>query len=222
MRTLVLLVCSLFLQALAYAEAEDTLTTDGSLVEKPITITITGVDDMSTDTVAAINRLAAVLESIQTSSVELPDEQLAALDELIAGMTRLVEATGEAAPKLEEALLQSQTTLAEVTRGVADEVNTTVVEPSLTRLEQITQSLASVVAKARTTAYIAGALLLGLIIAILVWLGRYLAQILTALREVTGRYVLVDRAEWDRLRDLASQGISDRSKHRRMPLTPQR
>ncbi|MEM6818938.1 MAG: hypothetical protein AAF578_09100 [Pseudomonadota bacterium] len=219
MRSLVLVMFVLLLPVPAYSQDAKDRSADGSSVEEPITITITGVDNMSADTVAAINRLAAVLESIQTSGVELPDDQIAALDELIASLTRLVEATGEAAPKLDEALLQSQITLAEVTRGVADEVNTTVVEPSLTRLEQITQSLASVVAKARTTAYIAGALLLSLIIAVLVWLGRYLAQILTALREVTGRYVLVDRAEWDRLRGLRHQ---DPSKHRRTPLTPQR
>lgn len=176
MRTLVLLVCSLFLQALAYAEAEDTLTTDGSLVEKPITITITGVNDMSTDTVAAINRLTAVLESIRTSGIALPGDELTALNEVITSLTRLVEATGEAAPNLEEALLKSQTTLADVTRGVADEVNVTVVEPSLTRLEQVTESFAEIAAKARTTGYVAGALLLGLVIAILVWLGRYLDQ----------------------------------------------
>ena len=219
MRSVVLMLCALLLPVPAYSQDVEDRSAEGSLVQEPITITITGVDDMSADTVAAINRLAAVLESIQTSGVELRDEQLAALEELIANMTHLVEATGEAAPKLDEALLQSQTTLAEVTRSVADEVNATVVEPSQTRLEQITQSLASVVTKARTTAYIAGALLLSLTIAVLLWLGRYLAQILIALREVTGRYVLVDRAEWDRLRGLKYQ---DPSKHRRTPLTPQR
>ncbi|MEL6215334.1 MAG: hypothetical protein AAFQ99_06635 [Pseudomonadota bacterium] len=219
MRAFILVLYCLLLHAPAYAQEVEPLRTDSSPGEAPITITITGLDDMSADTLAAIDRLTVVLESIQTSGITLPRDELTALNEVITSLTNLVEATGETAPNLEEALLQSQTTLADLTRGVADEVNTTVVEPSLTRLERISQSLASVVAKARTTAYIAGALLLSLIIAVLIWLGRYLAQILTALREVTGRYVLVDRAEWDRLRGLRHQ---DPSKHRRTPLTPQR
>ncbi len=222
MRSFILVLYCLLLHAPAYPQEVEPLRTDSSSGEAPITITITGLDDMSADTLAAIDRLTVVLESIQTSGITLPRDELTALNEVITSLTNLVEATGEAAPNLEEALLQSQTTLADVTRGVADEVNVTVVEPSLTRLEQMTESFADVVAKARTTAYIAGALLLGLIIAILVWLGRYLAQILTALRDVTARYVIVDRAEWDRLREFASQDLSDRSKHRRTPLMPRR
>ncbi|MEL6302430.1 MAG: hypothetical protein AAFV47_11150 [Pseudomonadota bacterium] len=222
MRSFILVVYCLLLHAPAYPQEVEPLRTDSSPGEAPITITITGLDDMSADTLAAIDRLTVVLESIRTSGIALPGDELTALNEVITSLTRLVEATGEAAPNLEEALLKSQTTLADVTRGVADEVNVTVVEPSLTRLEQMTESFVDIAAKARTTGYIAGALLLGLVIAILVWLGRYLAQILSALREVTGRYVLVDRAEWDRLRDRASRNLSDRSKHRRMPLTPQR
>ncbi|MEM6474437.1 MAG: hypothetical protein AAF802_33200, partial [Planctomycetota bacterium] len=91
MRSLVLVMFVLLLPVPAYSQDAKDRSADGSSVEEPITITITGVDNMSADTVAAINRLAAVLESIQTSGVELPDDQIAALDELIASLTRLVE-----------------------------------------------------------------------------------------------------------------------------------
>lgn len=157
--------------------------------EVVVTLTVQGANEMSKELATSMGQLADALNKLQSSGIELSQEELDKLDAVLESAHVLVTSVGDNASQLDVAINNAREPLLGLTTDVMNTARVEAIQPVIDEL--------NLAIKRAFRSALLLLILLALGVALVLWLvSRRLLPLMSAMQKIMHDHVIVPRERW--------------------------